>query len=335
MAHNLNYNEKSKRHAFFSAKEKAWHSLGKVTEGALTSEEAIKEALLDWEVIQEPVTFGKKHTIVPGKFVNVRKDTGMPLGIVGANYEVVQNKDAFAFFDSIVGKKEAMFETAGALYDGQRIFISAKLPDYIKVAKDDLIEKYLFLTTSHDGSGSIIGAFTPVRVVCNNTLNAALDGLKGNNPGPIVRLRHTTSVKERLEEAHKLMGITNQLANEMQEIFVAMSKKKIVEKELTHLVVATLKSKEYLNKIWIGDPKDVSTRMKNQVKEIVSYAKTNETQQMASTAGTVFGAYNAITGYFQNVKEYNDPNDKLQSILDGGAYKTGQRAFDLCLEYVK
>lgn len=335
MAHNLNYNAKEKRHSFFSAKEKAWHSLGKVTEGALTSEEAIKEGLLDWKVIQEPVTFGKKHTIVPGKFVNVRQDTGMPLGIVGANYEVVQNKDAFTFFDSIVGKKEAMFETAGALYDGQRIFISAKLPDYIKVAKDDLIEKYLFLTTSHDGSGSIIGAFTPVRIVCNNTLNAALDGLKGNNPGPIVRLRHTTSVKERLEEAHKLMGITNQLATEMQEIFIAMSKKKIVEKDLKHLVVATLKSKEYLNKIWIGDPKEVSTRMKNQVKEIVDYAKTNETQKMASTDGTVFGAYNAITGYFQNVKDFKDPNDKLQSILDGGAFKTGQRAFDLCLEYVK
>jgi phage/plasmid-like protein (TIGR03299 family) len=334
MAHNLNYDKKNNRHAFFSAKEKAWHSLGKVTEGALTSEEAIKEALLDWKVIQEPVTFGKKHIVVPGKFVNVRQDTGVPLGIVGANYEVVQNKDAFTFFDSIVGKKEALFETAGALFEGQRIFISAKLPDYIKVAKDDLIEKYLFLTTSHDGSGSIIGAFTPVRVVCNNTLNAALTGLK-NSTGPIVRLRHTTSVKERLEEAHKLMGITNQLATEMQEIFITMSKKKIVEKQLTHLIVATLKSKEYLNKIWIGDPKDVSTRMKNQVTEIVTYAKTNESQQMASTDGTVFGAYNAITGYFQNVKDFKDPKEKLSSILDGGAFRTGQRAFDLCLEFIK
>ncbi|CAA9199500.1 hypothetical protein FLACOL7796_02752 [Flavobacterium collinsii] len=84
---------------------------------------------------------------------------------------------------------------------GERIFITAKLPDYIRVGNDDLIEKYLFLTTSHDGSGSITAAFTPIRIVCANTLNAAM-----HNKTNTVRIRHTSNAKQRLGQAHKVMG---------------------------------------------------------------------------------------------------------------------------------
>jgi phage/plasmid-like protein (TIGR03299 family) len=104
-----------------------------------------------------------------------------------------------SFFDAIVGGGGILYETAGALGKGERIFIIAKLPDYINVGNNDLIEQYLFFTTSHDGSGSITAAFTPVRIVCNNTLNAALR--KQSNS---IKIRHTVNAKERLEEAHKL-----------------------------------------------------------------------------------------------------------------------------------
>ena len=104
--------------------------------------------------------------------------------------------------------------TAGALGKGKRIFITAKLPNYIKVGNDDLIEQYLFFTTSHDGGGSITAAFTPVRIVCNNTLNAAL-----RNHSNTFKIRHTANAKDRLEEAHKLMGITNQLSNQLEGVF--------------------------------------------------------------------------------------------------------------------
>jgi hypothetical protein len=87
---------------------------------------------------------------------------------------------------------------------GERIFITTKLPGYIKVGGDDLIEKYLFLTTSHDGFGSITAAFTPIRIVCNNTLNAALSNCSNS-----IKIRHTQNAKERLEQAHKVMGIAN------------------------------------------------------------------------------------------------------------------------------
>jgi len=117
----------------------------------------------------------------------VRTDTDEVLGLVGRDYNVVQNIAAFGFFDNIVGAGSGIrYETAGCLCRGQNIFITAKLPDYIRVGRDDLIEQYLFLTSSHDGSGSITIAFTPVRIVCANTLNAAM-----RHKSNCIKIRHT------------------------------------------------------------------------------------------------------------------------------------------------
>jgi phage/plasmid-like protein (TIGR03299 family) len=184
MAHQINFNEKTGRHSFMSVKEKAWHNLGQVIDRYPTSSEAIQYAGLDYIVEKRPLfTYDTANHIgnsedgiiipeieIPNFFSTIRGDTETPLGIVGNDYEVVQNRDAFAFFDAIVGGGDGiLYETAGALGNGERIFITAKLPDYIRVGRDDLIEQYLFLTTSHDGLGSIIAAFTPIRIVCNNS----------------------------------------------------------------------------------------------------------------------------------------------------------------------
>jgi phage/plasmid-like protein (TIGR03299 family) len=184
MAHNLNFNEQTGKHSFFLVKEKAWHGLGQIVEGYPNSAEALKFAGLDYTVEKRKLfTFDNENQTasedteikipeieVPNYFATVRTDNENILGVVGRDYEVVQNIDAFSFFDSIVGGDGIQYETAGALGKGERIFITAKLPDYIKVGNNDLIEQYLFLTTSHDGFGSIAAAFTPIRIVCNNTL---------------------------------------------------------------------------------------------------------------------------------------------------------------------
>ena len=183
MAHNLNFNEQTGKHSFFSVKEKAWHGLGQIVEGYPNSAEALKFAGLDYTVEKRKLfTFDNENQTanedteikipeveVPNYFATIRTDNENILGVVGRDYEVVQNVDAFSFFDSIVGGDGIQYETAGALGKGERIFITAKLPDYIKVGNNDLIEQYLFLTTSHDGFGSITAAFTPIRIVCNNS----------------------------------------------------------------------------------------------------------------------------------------------------------------------
>lgn len=344
MAHNLNYNEQTEKHSFFSVKEKAWHGLGQIVQDYPTSAEAIKHAGLNYTVEKRPLfTYDNENNTanedndikipevdVPDFFATMRTDTEQVLGVVGKDYEVVQNVDAFSFFDSIVGGEGIQYETAGALGKGERIFITAKLPGYIKVGNDDLIEKYLFLTTSHYGYGSIIAAFTPVRIVCANTLNAAL-----RNQSNSIKIRHTVNAKQRLEEAHKVMGIANKLTEQMENIFNHWAKVHITDPEIKKLIqLAMIPNREVLHNVQAGKDDELSTCFKNMCDNVYEYAMISPTQQQATTKGTLFGAYNAVTGYFQNMRNYKNDEAKLKSVLLGGtAQLRTQAAFNLCADY--
>ncbi|ASU34256.1 DUF932 domain-containing protein [Mucilaginibacter xinganensis] len=346
MAHNLNYNEQTGAHSFFSVKEKAWHGLGKIITDYPTSEEAIRFAGLDYKVEKRPLfTYDNENfnaneetdiiipeIEVPGFYATVRTDSDNVLGVVGKDYEVVQNVNAFDFFDSIVGGKDGiLYETAGALGKGERIFITAKLPNYIRIGRDDLIEQYLFLTTSHDGYGSITAAFTPIRICCQNTLNAAL-----RNHGHSIKIRHTASAVDRLKQAHQLLGVTNLLAKELEEVFNNWSRIRITDNAVKRLIqVAMAPNKEVLQNLQSGKLDELSTNYNNMVSSVMEYALTNPTQQEVTTKGTLFGAYNAVTGYFQNVRNYKDDESKFKSIMYGTGLQRSQTAFDLCKEFSK
>lgn len=348
MAHNINFNQRTGRYSFFSVQQKAWHGLGQIVEDYPTSEEAIKHAGLDYEVVKSPlftkgsslietedgVKLGSSELEVSDYFANIRTDNNAVLGVVGKDYHIVQNCEAFSFFDSIVGSnKGILYETAGALGKGERIFITAKLPDYIRVGNgDDITEKYIFLTTSHDGSGSITAAFTPVRIVCQNTLNASL-----RNMTNVVRIKHTSGAKQRIETAHKVMGLANTMSNQLEGMFNEWSKIRISDDDVKQLIQVSLcPNKKTLELLKKGDEDEVSTMFKNTVEDAFAYAMMSETQQMETTKGTLFGAYNAVTGYFQNVRKYRDNESKLQSIVMGGtAQLKSQKAFELCTAFVK
>ena len=336
MAHNINFNEQTGQHSFFSVKEKAWHGLGQVVQDYPTSEEAIQFAGLDYTVANKNLytqrnEYENPQISVPDYFATLRTDTNEVLGVVGKDYEIVQNRDAFTFFDSIVGGDGIQYETAGALGKGERIFITAKLPSYIKVGREDLIEQYVFLTTSHDGFGSITAAFTPVRIVCNNTLNAAL-----RNHTNSIKIRHTANAKDRLEQAHKVMGISNQLAGQLEEIFNHWTRLKITDPELHRLIqLAMVPNKEVLDNINKGQFDELSTCFNNMCDSVFEYAMSSSSQQQETTKGTLFGAYNSVTGYFQNVRTYKDEEAKLKSLLYGGtAQMKAQKAFNLCMDFM-
>lgn len=344
MAHNINYNDKAEKHSFFSVQEKAWHGLGQVVNDYPTSAEAIKYAGLDYTVEKrklftldnESQLENPEETIVvpeievPNFFATMRTDTEQVLGVVGKDYQIVQNVDAFNFFDAIVGGDGIQYETAGALGKGERIFITAKLPGYIKVGNDDMTEKYLFLTTSHDGFGSITAAFTPVRIVCNNTLNAALRNCTGS-----IKIRHTANAKDRLAEAHRVMGISNKLSDELEGMFNQWARVRITDQQVQRLIqLAMVPNKEVLQNIQAGNLDELSTAFTNVCNSVYEYAMTSPSQQQDTTKGTVFGAYNAVTGYFQNVRNYKDDEAKVKSLLFGGTGQLrAQKAFSLCEDF--
>ncbi|MGJ1265509.1 DUF932 domain-containing protein, partial [Sphingobacterium spiritivorum] len=187
-----------------------------------------------------------------------------------------------------------------------------------------------FLTTSHDGSGSITAAFTPIRIVCQNTLNASL-----RNMTNVVRIKHTSGAKQRIENAHKIMGLANTLSDQLQGIFNDWAKVRVSDREVKKLIqLALCPNKETLDSLKKGAEDEVSTVFKNTVDDAFGYAMMSDTQQMDTTKGTLFGAYNAVTGYFQNVRNYKDNEAKLQSIVMGGtAQLKSQKAFEYCTAF--
>ncbi len=336
MAHDIHYNEQTQKHSFFSVKEKAWHSLGQVIQQYPTSAEALEYAGLNFEVMKRPNIHplpSGVNIISDNSYFTFRTDTEAVLGSkLGCDYQVVQNTEAFGFFDSIVGGKNGiLYETAGALGQGETIFITAKLPDYIRVGRNDCIEKYLFLTTSHDGSGSIHIAFTPVRVVCRNTLNAAL-----SNQINAIKIRHTAMAGEKLKAAHKMLGIANQLAVEMEAIYNRWARVRISDPELKRLIqIAMAPDREVYEILKQGRAQDLSSHFNNMVGSIFDYAMTSPSQQEETTKGTVFGAYNAVTGYFQNVRNFRDDEARFKSIMYGTGFSRAQAAFNLCNDFAK
>lgn len=196
----------------FSVRETPWHGLGAVIQEACNSQEALRLAGLDWNVNQEPVLY--KGTATGHQF-NIRSSDDTVLGVVGARYKPVQNADAFAFTDELIGG-DVRYETAGSLANGKRVWMLAKMPD-TKIF-DDVVEPYLCLTNGHDGFSSMKVCMTPVRVVCQNTLNMALNTAKRS-----WNVRHSGNIESKLAEAQHTLGLANKymesFANEAEELY--------------------------------------------------------------------------------------------------------------------
>lgn len=323
MAHKLNFNEG--KWSFAARGEKAWHGLGQYVSEAMTSEEAIKLGGLDYTVEKRPLYApGWEGTMVEaeGHFANVRTDNNDILGVVKGRYRIVQNKDAFGFFDSIIDKGEAIFETAGALGKGERIFVTAKLPEDMLV-KGEAVEKYIMLTNSHDGSTTIIAGFTPIRVVCNNTLTAALKNLDNR-----VSISHTASAESRLREASRVMGIASRYMDEVNLAFEAMTNKKLSDLEMKYFIETILKNDRGEEKADV----EASTRMKNLVDQVYSFTITHPTQTTEAAYRTLWGAYNGISGYYNFLKDYKTADQKMKDMNYGYANDKISKAFDLAVK---
>lgn len=329
MAHNINFNQLTNRHSFFSVKEIAWHGLGQIVDDYPTSEEAIIHAGLNFEVEKKPISITESGEEIPTHFATVRNDTSQILGVVGSKYEVVQNRTAFSFFDYLVKDSDSgiKYETAGALGNGERIFITAKMPDVLKVGRNDEIEQYIFLTTSHDGSGSIMAAFTPVRIVCNNTLNAAM-----RNHSNAVYIKHTANAESKLHEAARIISISETFGELLEDTFRNWTKLRITDREVKKLIrLAMAPNKEVFKAVATNNSAfEFSQQFENICEKVNEYAFGADTQNMETTAGTVFGAYNAITGFYQNVQDYKNPTHKVNSIMFGTAFERTKSAFDIC-----
>lgn len=179
-----------------------WHGLGRPVGDATTSLEMIAAAGLDWRVGKRRMLVeyaDGQYAPIPDAFALVREDSGRILGHgVTDGYEILQNADAFAFLDGLLADGVITYETAGALGGGETVWALARIPDGVTSIAGDAFEAYMLISTGHDGASAVHIRSTSVRVVCQNTLNAALAS-KGAQHA--YRLRHTRSLPDRMAEA--------------------------------------------------------------------------------------------------------------------------------------
>lgn len=307
--------------------EVPWHGLGTKLDNPATAEEALRIAKLNFNILKVPAfcQLNGKNIEMTGRNAVVREDTMKYLGDVGSKYQVIQNVELFSFFDPIIDRDEAIYHTAGVIQDGRKVWLLAKLPEHIKV-KDEVIDRYVLLYSAHDGSSQIVGKFTPIRVVCNNTLQMAL---AGNNEME-VKIKHTISAHEKLLNAHKILQITNGLTEQLNQIFSQMSDVKMKGNMLD----------DYLAMVFPGtvnpETNELSTRTSNtreKVRELVTVGLGMDSE---AAKGTLWGAYNAVVEYADHVKfdEENTPDERTNSIWFGSSKQLTEQAFEHAVKFL-
>uniref|UniRef100_A0A6M3JGJ4 DUF932 domain-containing protein n=1 Tax=viral metagenome TaxID=1070528 RepID=A0A6M3JGJ4_9ZZZZ len=318
MAHNLNEGR------MFYVGLKPWHGLGVELNKPATAREAIMAARLDYKIELQPV-FLKSGKQIPDRMASVRPDTQNALGMVTDRYKIIQNVEAFDFFDNVVGEGKAIYNTAGALGLGERIWILAKLPDNVVITKNDIVEKYLLLTNSHDGKSALKMYFTPVRVVCQNTLILSLmDASSG------ISIRHKGNIKAKVEEAQRVLGIATIFYSDFEKISKAFVGRSLDVK----------KTENYFDRVLDIDaekPDEISTRSDNIKNELLGLYENGKGNDLPGVRHTLWAAYNAVTEYtdhYRTIKNVDkDKSLRLDSIWFGTGAKLKERAYDIGLEF--
>lgn len=303
----------------------SWHGLGKIVETEQTATEAIKLSQLNYEVqkVQSGFYFNDKWNLSNNELSLIRIDTGEKLGNCTDKYKIVQNVDAFSFFDAIVGEGQAIYHSAGALGKGERIWLLAKLPNDIIINNDDTVQKYLCLTNSHDGKSSLRMYFTPVRVVCQNTLNLSMADAKNG-----IALRHSGNIKNKIEEARKILGISINYYDQFENIIKKFETFKMQKESL---------NKYFDNVLSINDEKEISTRKENQKNDLLCLFENGKGNQTGNKH-SLWKAYNSFTEYvdhYRTVKNLNeDASNKLSSIWFGSGAKLKEKAYNEALALI-
>jgi phage/plasmid-like protein (TIGR03299 family) len=347
------------------AGEPAWHGLGKNVSGAFDSDQALEWGGLDWKVSLWDVFAGPDRNsrpisvIAPDHRAVVRTDTQAVLGVVGTKYKLFQNAELGQFMDGLVGEKLAVFHTAGSLDGGKRVWMQMLLPQDYYVTPKDVTQAFVLGTMAHDGTGAIKFSLSTNRVVCQNTLRRAVaergDGLS---------IRHTQSMKGKVNEARKALGLISQDMDVYAEEARAMARVKLgrsdVEKYVKTLtrtngqpyfptetppeisledVLKATEAREEIGRELLDGYYAATERIAKKNKAILEAVLCNHDCDVA--AGTAWGAYNAVSEYsdhgatFRGQGAEEKANSRLNSAWFGAGHELKQAAFQAALEMAR
>ncbi len=292
--------------SMFYVREKPWHGLGVCVMEAPDSAHALELAGLDWKVVQKDV-YTDDGFPVPGFKANVRETDDQVLGIVTDRYKVVQNDEAFAFTDELLGEG-VTYETAGSLQNGRKTWILARLPERYIINGDE-ITPYLVFMNSHDGTGSIKAAMTPVRVVCQNTLNLALSTAKRT-----WSTNHTGDIKGKLDDARYTLLYADQYMSELGKEIDAMSHKSLTDKQVYDMIDTIIPSSPDATPIQAKNTR----RMREELK--MRYFDAPDLQHVGKNAYRFINAVSDFATHSKPIRERSNYKESLFSrTVDGNA----------------
>lgn len=292
--------------SLFYAGTTPWHGLGEKVDSALSSDEALKKAGLNWIVEQRPIVALKDKITIPIQdyVANVRTTDNRVLGVVSTQYKIVQNHEAFSFTDSLLGEG-VKYETAGSLAQGKQVWLLARMPE-TKILDDPTVP-YLVFTNSHDGKGAVRVAITPIRVVCMNTLNLALREAQRS-----WSTIHMGNIETKMEEAKRTLGLANDYLKALGEEASILVNKEIPDKVFTELVEELFPFGE-----------DITPRQKETIIEMrtgLEY-KYKNTPDLDKYRNTAWGVINAVSDFAthrkpkRNTSTYQE--NLFKSVING------------------
>lgn len=298
----------------FSVREKPWHGLGTIVEDAPSSEEALKLAGLDWKVVQKSLF--TNSGVVAGYKANVRESDHSVLGVVTDRYKVVQNTEAFAFTDNLLGEG-VKYETAGSLQGGKKVWILARLPkEYIM--SGERITPYLVFSNTHDGLGAVKVAITPVRVVCNNTLNLAL-----STANRCFSMVHTGDIKGKIDEAKQTLFLADEYMAALGNEFENMRSHKITDLQVEEYIEMLLPIDQKASPVTVKNTKKLREEMRTRYYEAPdlsqfgnnAYRFINAVSDFATHADPIRRSKNYKENLFMRTYEGHPMIDKAYQIL--------------------
>ncbi len=316
MAHNIE--------SMFSVRQTPWHGLGHVVDSAPTAAEAIKLAGLDWQVLEKPVyqRVGEAFQAIPDQKAITRSSDDSVLSIMTNNYQPLQNAKAFEFFNPFIDSGLAAFETAGSLRQGKVVWILATLNRApIEVGKGgDVVNKHLLLSNSHDGSMAVRVGFTPIRVVCNNTLSAA----HRDGDSKLLRIKHAGNLQANLDNVQAMVNALDARFDATAAQYNALANCSVNAADLAN----------YVNVIFDLNPagdERAKLRAKKMQETITKLFENGAGAQLQSARGTLWGAYNAVTEYLTHDHGKNIDGSRLNSNWFGENMRTNDFALETAL----
>lgn len=334
MSANITINKEGTAETFHVGKT-PWHGLGQKLDNPATAVEAIAAAHMDWEVESKPVYMPGANqgemVAIPNKQAIVRTDTQEVFNVFSRSYAPLQNRDAFGFFDKVVGEGQAIYHTAGSLGGGRKIWILAQLPGNLTIAgTNDEIERYILLSNSHDGTLAVSMKWTTVRVVCENTLMCALGG-KGTH----FRTEHQGNIQNRVLEAREVLELSDTHFSFMMEKLNQLAATKMNQESLDMFLWDLY---ELDPELPLTDQFHLKQLNYQQTMELFETGRGNQDKGVRGTAWAALNAVTEFVDYYRPVgssqKSLGDPNyqdKRLQASWFGPGEKVKQQALDKLL----